>query len=402
VTTSTREAGETVGRPKTQEGTHGSIHATPERRTEAGSWVKATSRTAERWRAKTRVRDDDGVLRQVVKTGRTRAAAEAALKAALRDREAPSAPAMRGFHKNMLVAAAAELWLASVQRADSGKAQRTKDQYAACVKNHVRGSSIASMEIRRVKVSTVEAWLQGVADATGTGAAKTARTVLSNILDTAMRDGALDINPARQARPAKAEKSRQTERDTARALTKAERDHLLAVADRDPGAEKQDVADIVAWMAGTGVRIGEALAQRWEDVDLETGVVVVRGTKTASSTRTITIPQWLRDRLVRRAKIYGTTGVVFHSPGDRNKSARPSRERPRDRRNVQRIMRQVLDAAGYDWATPHSLRRTVASLADQGGMPIQSIARHLGHADPSMTMRVYLDRTHVADLSDVL
>jgi len=391
-----------VGRPKTEQGTHGTITTTPERKTDAGAWVKATARTAERWRAKTRVRDEDGVLRAVVKIGRTKAAAESALKSALRDRETPTGSGVTGYRKDMTVTDAAALWLPSILRADSGKAERTKTQYKACVRNHLTGSQIANLEIRRVKVSTVEAWLQVIADGTGTGAAKTARTVLSSILDAALRDGALDYNPARQARPARSETERDTERDTARALTASERAQLLAWSTYVPQAVKQDVVDVIAYMAGTGVRIGEALAQRWEDVNLDTGVIVVRGTKTATSTRTIKAPIWLRDVLVNRAKLYGTTGVVFHSPGDPNKSVQPSRERQRDRRNVQRIMRQVMDAAGYEWATPHSLRRTVASLADEAGTPIQSIACQLGHADPSMTMRVYLDRTQVADLSDVL
>lgn len=391
-----------MGRPKTAEGTHGTISTTPERKTDAGAWIKATPRTAERWRAKTRVRDDDGKLRAVVKVAKTKAAAEAALKATLRDRETPTAPGVTGYRKDMTVTDAANLWVRSILRADSKLSERSQTQYEASVRNHVHGSSIAEMEIRRVKVSSVEAWLQGVADGTGTGAAKTARSVMLNILDAAMRDGALDINPARQARPAKAETPRETERDTTRALTKAEREQLIAWASYVPQAVKQDVVDVLAWMAGTGVRIGEALGQRWEDVNLDTGVTIVRGTKSAASVRTITLPAWLRDRMVHRAKMHGTVGVVFHSPGDPNKSAQPSRERQRDRRNVQRIMRKVFDDAGFEWATPHSLRRTVASLADEAGAPIQSIARHLGHADPSMTMRVYLDRSQAADLSDVL
>jgi site-specific recombinase XerD len=41
----------------------------------------------------------------------------------------------------------------------------------------------------------------------------------------------------------------------------------------------------------TGMRQGELLALRWEDVDLEAGVLRVRGTKTARSRRTVKLSQ---------------------------------------------------------------------------------------------------------------
>ena len=43
-------------------------------------------------------------------------------------------------------------------------------------------------------------------------------------------------------------------------------------------------------------------------------------------------------------------------------------------------------------ATPHSFRRTVASLLHEAGVPLVKGADQLGHADPTMTARVYLGR----------
>lgn len=39
--------------------------------------------------------------------------------------------------------------------------------------------------------------------------------------------------------------------------------------------------------------------------------------------------------------------------------------------------------------TPHSCRDTFASLAVSAGVPITTIAQSLGHADASITLRVY-------------
>ena len=122
------------------------------------------------------------------------------------------------------------------------------------------------------------------------GTAKTARTVVSSILGLAVRYGVLPHNAMRDVRPAKASAARTTVRDTSRAFTRAERDQVLVVADEHDGAEHADVADLVWFLAGTGVRIGEALTIRWRDLDLDAGSVHVRGTKTAGSTRDLSLP----------------------------------------------------------------------------------------------------------------
>jgi hypothetical protein len=36
------------------------------------------------------------------------------------------------------------------------------------------------------------------------------------------------------------------------------------------------------------------------------------------------------------------------------------------------VIRQVLDGAGFPWATPYTFRRTIATLFDEAGLPIAS------------------------------
>jgi integrase len=63
-----------------------------------------------------------------------------------------------------------------------------------------------------------------------------------------------------------------------------------------------------------------------------------------------------------------------------------------DASNCHKAVRSMLDGSGFEWATGHSFRRTAAALAAAGGAPLMDIADRLGHADPSMTARVYLGR----------
>lgn len=101
----------------------------------------------------------------------------------------------------------------------------------------------------------------------------------------AVEDGVLTHNAARSVRPprpvggpkdgmsaarrAQVGEGADAERNTTRALTRDERQALLTFAAEDEASVRREVADLLWWMAGTGVRISEALEQRWEDVDLD-------------------------------------------------------------------------------------------------------------------------------------
>lgn len=378
-----------MARPRTELGTYGRLTVTPQTRTSDGVWVTAAKGTKpQRWCARTKYRDGDGRLRDVRAFAPAKGKAETKLKAALAERTTPT----KGsgiLRASMSLADAGEVWLAQVERPDSGLAPRTQAHYSDTFTRLVEGGSIAGLTLREVnRVPVLRTFLQEVADTHGSSSARSTRTVVSGILNLAVSDGVLDISVMRDVRPARSTKASRSKRkrDTTRALTRKQRDHLIKVADEHERAVALDVADIVAFMAGVGCRISEALGQRWEDVHLIEGLVRVRGTKSGSSDRVLTVAPWLVDRLKERAEVIGTEGLVFPSPGTSD------HDMPRDRRNAARVFRDVLDAAGFEWATPHTLRRTVASLIDQSGLSVAEAADYLGHRDAAMTARVYLGR----------
>lgn len=149
-------------------------------------------------------------------------------------------------------------------------------------------------------------------------------------------------------------------------------------------------------MAGTGVRINEARGLRWEDVDLPAGTAHVRGTKSRTSDRKLTLPSWSTERLTARAERLGTDGLVFGSPHHLSEP-----ERVWDQSNSAKALAAIFEGSGFPWAIPHTFRRTVATLLDQAGVPIAQIADQLGHADPAMTASVYLGRDLMGDKRSV-
>ena len=148
------------------------------------------------------------------------------------------------------------------------------------------------------------------------------------------------------------------------------------------------------FLLGTGARIGEALALRWEHVNLETGRCEIRGTKTATSDRVVTLPDWLLEVMQDRVKADGT-GLAFPAPtlGDP--------EAPWDKSNVSKAVREFLDAADLPWAVSHTLRRSVATRLHENGTPVNRVADQLGHRDASVTARVYLGRDMLGDKVDL-
>jgi integrase len=381
-------------------GTHGLISLLGFVRDEEGRRVPAgEGQRATVWRAHTRFRDADGVSRRVERWARTKARAEHLLKAALAEREEPISGST-GLRGEMSMLEAGRIWLEQLEYADIRA--KTRRQYGDEFTRYIETSQLQGMTLREVNsVIVIEHFLQSVADQRGNAAAKAARRLLSNLLNLGVRHRALAYSASRDVRQPRARRDSPSaarraasRHDTKRAFTRAERDQLLRTADSHPDDAAEDVADLMAFLAGTGVRLSEALtAVWWPDVDLDAvdadgepaPRVHVRGTKTDMADRVLPLPPWLADRLRRRKTGRWEVGLVFGSPRLKSKNT------PRDLRNIGALLRPRFDAAGVPWASSHTFRRTVASWMDDDGAPLAEIANQLGHGDINVTA-TYLGR----------
>jgi integrase len=379
-----------MARPRTPVGQHGGITLTGHITDENGRRAKAPDGTRPTvWRARTKYRDRDGKTRDVEAWAPTKGRAETALRTRLGERVTPQQG--EGLRRDMTVGAAAAEWLRTVTR-QGRLSENTVTQYREAIKRHIDGSDIANLSLAEVnRVAVLERFLQDVADAKGGGSAKTARTVLGSILGLAVRHEALEGNRMRDAQPPRQGATRSTVHDVQRAFTADELRDVCGKADKDAKAKTNDIVDLIYLLAGTGARISEALALRWQDVDLDAGEVHIQGTKTKGARRVVTVPTWLVDRLRARRAERGAWGLVFPTPEVRWGGRKTDPQQPRDRRDVTRKLRATLDAAGYPWATAHTFRRTVADLVSETAGATEA-ANMLGHARPSMTLDKYTDR----------
>ena len=129
--------------------------------------------------------------------------------------------------------------------------------------------TLGTVPLGRLRVSDVD---RVMALQQGAGASPRAISasvvVLGIILNSAVRDGAIGRNVARDAR-----KPRVT-RPEIRAMSLAEARAIL-----DATAPDATIGPIIALLLGSGLRIGEALALDWGDIDFAEGTVRVRGAR---------------------------------------------------------------------------------------------------------------------------
>lgn len=349
-------------------------------------------------RALTSVRDADGSIRQVTREGTSQADARDNLLEAIARR-----PGFTGssLTTESTIAETAQLWLAEIDRyvAEGQRAPNTGGQYRSVVSRHVE-KAIGPVRLREATVPRIDAFLVAFRTEHGRALTKTLRTVLNGIFGYAVRNGALSRNPVREASRIRGERPK-----LPRALTPTERDEWLAKMEADEVAAHRDLPDLTTFMLATGARIGEALAVTFEELDVDektvaiwytlsrvTGVGLVRGpTKTSAGERTLTLPGWGVDLVIRRGNKLGWAGPLFPAPGHRPGKQGPAGGGWRDPNNTQRDLRKARERAGFGWVTTHVFRRTVASVLHDSGLVPREVADQLGHAD-LRTQRHYIGR----------
>lgn len=429
-----------MGRAAIEPGRWGRISLIPELQISEGKWVpipeaergrgdpRRWSVVPDRWRATARVHDaDDGRVRQVSRYSGSKTTAEALLRRELEGRQAQRCTLLLEVESRaQTVAVAAAAWLDEARGRLAGSSY---DTYRQTLDRHIGSSTLGALGLEEVKPSSVNELLQAVAQSSGVGAAKLVRSVLNGTFEQAVASDAVLTNPVRQARPVRntrRPRPAEGERDTRRALTRNERDRLIRFVYSDPYCQKYDLADLIAFMAGTGVRVGEAIALQWKNLDLDRtpaatiaatiSRVTGEGNKVQTSTKTgrdrvVYLPPWLAERLRARRDSAETQScraaanreaVVFDTPPVWTPAATVrTGGNLRDRSNTTKQLRRVYDAAGFPWMTSHTMRRTAASLLDDAGVPMREVSSQLGHTDLRTTY-LYLDRrqatTRAADV----
>ncbi|NEA37415.1 tyrosine-type recombinase/integrase [Streptomyces sp. SID13031] len=289
-------------------------------------------------RAKANFRDHDGQVRDVTAYATTATAAERAVLKKLQDRaKTGHSSDLTAMHKiNHLL----DLWEAKFkdQIADGTRSPTSLDTYLRAIKNHIR-PALGELRIGELNTPRVDTVISKIKKNTGPPTAKTCRAIISGMMQLAVRYGAITVNPVREV-----ESIEHPAKKPARAIQADEitllRKHLKA----DEAAVQADLPDLVTFMLGTGVRIGESLAVLWSQIDLDAATVDVTHTivrikgeglirkvgKSAASNRQLGLPNWLIATLRSRAAagirlddpIFTDTTGGYRDPNNTRRSLR--------------------------------------------------------------------------------
>jgi integrase len=250
------------------------------------------------------------------------------------------------------------------------------------IENHIAGTKLGGRRIAAVRPSEVQAW----ATERSKHLSPTNLRNLVSMVRSIFRDAVLDRlgaeNPAARV-----------------TLPSFEKPLVVPLTVEQIEALEDAIDDrcraMVIVQAGAGLRIGELLALRVEDVNFLRKTIRVQwqfaGTdskvrtepKTPRSKRVIPVPQFVIDAVADHLRKYspGDDGTLFIT-----ESGRVWRH---DFYESKRFKAAVRAAGLPESTTTHDLRHTYASLLLAAGEPVTTVANRLGHANPGVTLSTY-------------
>jgi integrase len=222
------------------------------------------------------------------------------------------------------------------------------------------------------------------------------RQTLAQVVDEAVKMGALVGNPVRSVKPLRVTDSEGValDRDETRALLAAARDHRLGAA--------------VALLFLQGWRVSEVLGLAWEDVDLDAGTALVQRASVYIDGRGQQLgppktdgargEHWLMPTVVALLKQRRALQDEERAAAPRWATITYAGEQINLvftnpvgglvlRQAVAKVVKQAAKTAGIaaDLGTHTGRRTVVTTLFVDGDEPLEDIARFVGHARPATT-----------------
>jgi integrase len=282
-----------------------------------------------------------------------------------------------------------EQWLGTIRESVRPK---TLHQYAQIARGHI-APRLGNIKLKDLRPDQIQGLYNEKLDK-GVSARTVLliHSVLHKALNQALNLGLIGRNPAQAVSRPKAK------RKEMRILTSDQARTFLSVA------EETRYRALFHLALHTGMREGELLGLKWEDLDWVTRQLQVKRQlqvmpgigmffaepKTASGRRTIVLSKAMIEKLREH---------LDDQDQDRQQAGEKWRENglifpttigtPMAARNMYEDFRKLLKSIGLPVIRFHDLRHTAATLMLQQGVHPKIVQERLGHADISMTLNTY-------------
>lgn len=252
------------------------------------------------------------------------------------------------------------------------------------IRNHIE-PKFGEWRLDRITTNAIQKWFNELAEKYSKETILKIKNTLSPVLDSAVEDEIINRNPLKSKRI----ENNGREVVHHKAIPKVKMDEIkMELPNLDPK---------MRWMGGllcyTGMRYEEVLGSRFEDISKDGWLTICRAvvhpdrnqpvlkcTKTESSDRIIPCPAAFLDLL----KDGPEKGFVLATDKDK------TRETPMSYTEARRVFRKIQKKFAIDGYTPHDFRDTCATEWRENGIPLDVIARMLGHAKTETTERRYV------------
>lgn len=282
-------------------------------------------------------------------------------------------------------------WLASAKPRLTEHSWRT---YGQVVRDHI-SPSLVKVRLRDLNPSVIQKFYdKKIAEGLGLRTVQKTHTIIHAALNSAMKLGLIGRNPDNATQPPKPRRREMQYLDAAQVK------RLLETA-RNTGDRNYALCFLAV---STGMREGELLGLRWDDVNLEQGILNVRFSLKRLPSGILALHQPKTKTSVRAIKLGNKTIDILQLQKIRNsmdaeKAGKLWKEQefvfpstvgtPMDPTNLIKAFRKLLRKADLPRIRFHDLRHTAASLMLNNGVDVLVASHRLGHARPSITLDVY-------------
>lgn len=336
----------------------------------------------QRWIASFTVKYDGGGRRKIRSvSGRTKTEAQKNLRSLLREHE----DGLPTASDNYTVSDALHSWL---QYGLRGREASTIETYRYQAEGHII-PYLGSRKLRELTAEDVDKWLAERSSGLSTRTLRMIHSILDRAVQQAEAREKVKRNVVALCKIPTGQEGRPS-----KALTLGQAEAVLKAS------ERSSLHAYIVLSLLLGARTEELRALTWELVDLNgdpdadppvlPSIAVWRSvrahgeTKTKKSRRTLAMPKRcvIALHFHRRQQLAdGEHDLVFPSATGTEL----------DSHNVRRAFRKVIKEAGLpprEW-TPREMRHSFVSLLSDSGMPLEDIARLVGHSGTTVTETVY-------------